>query len=252
MSMFSTPGASRLLIVIAGLWMSTVSVATPEGETLVRQADEARGGGIPGLIWDVRAVTSGADSDTLPEHRLRVKAADAASLAEVLEPANSRGSKMLQVERNMWMTKPGLRKPVAISPRLRLTGQAAVGDIAATNYAKDYDATYLREERCGERLCHVLNLVARTKRTTYDRITYWIDMERGTAVKADFLSPSGKRLKSARFEYGNVVELDGRSIPFISRMSISDALSDSRTELEYSRIQIEPVAASEFDVANLQ
>jgi hypothetical protein len=252
MNTTSMRGITRLLIAIAGLWMSTLSVATPEGETLVRQADEARGGGIPGLIWDVRAVTSGTDSDSLPEHRLRVKAAESASLAEVLEPANSRGSKMLQVERNWRTPTPGLPKPVAISPRLRLTGQAAVGDIAATNYAKDYEATYVREERCGERACHVLDLVARTKRTTYDRITYWIDVERGTAIKAEFLSPSGKLLKSARFEYDNVVDVGGRSIPFISRMLISDALSDSRTELEYSRIQIEPVAASEFDVANLQ
>jgi hypothetical protein len=67
---------------------------------------------------------------------LRLKAADNASLAEYLEPLRSKGSRILQVGRNMWFTKPGLRKPVAISPRQRLTGQAAIGDIAATNYTQ--------------------------------------------------------------------------------------------------------------------
>lgn len=241
-----------MIVLVVGISSPLAQASTHDAEALVRNADQARGGGISGLIWDVRTVTTGSDADELPDHQLRVKAADTASLAEVLAPANTRGSKMLQVDRNLWMTKPGLRKPVAISPRLRLTGQAAVGDIAATNYAKDYQATYLREEDCEQSRCHVLDLVARTKQTTYDRIIYWIDVHRGTAVKAEFLSPSGKLLKSARFEYGNVVSLDGRDISFISRMTINDALSDARTELQYSHVRIEAVPASVFDVANLQ
>ena len=76
--------------------------------------------------------------------RLLIKAAGEASLVETLAPLNSKGARMLQVERNMWLTKPGLKKPVPISPRQRLSGQAAIGDIAATNYAKDYSAAFLR------------------------------------------------------------------------------------------------------------
>jgi hypothetical protein len=226
---------------------------TADATALVKSADQARGGGIPGLLWAIHAVSTGAaDDDPIPDYRLRVKAAGTASLAEILEPLNSKGSKMLQVERNMWMTKPNLRKPVAISPRMRLTGQAAIGDIAATNYAKDYTASIVREEACGDERCHVLDLTANSKQTTYDRITYWISTARGLAVKAEFLTPSGKLLKSARFEYGNTISLDGRSIAFVSRMHISDALSDARTTLEYSDVKVRPIPASDFDVANLQ
>ena len=83
--------------------------------------------------------------DDQEDQTLRIKATDHAtgtsSVAEVLQPIGSKGSKMLQVARNMWITKPGLRKPVAISPRQRLTGQASIGDIAATDYTRDMFAS---------------------------------------------------------------------------------------------------------------
>lgn len=226
--------------------------AQPDPSLLVKNADFARGGGIPGLTWDVFAVNKGSGADELPDHRLRIKAADTSSVAEVLEPANSKGAKMLQVDRNMWMTKPGLRKPVAISPRQRLTGQASIGDIAATNYAKDYTAQVITEETIAGEVCVVLELTANTKQTTYDKITYWISKSRNVALKADFLTPSGKLMKSARFEYSNTATNGGKPMPFISRMVITDALSDAQTTLQYSNIKVQPIAAAEFDVANLQ
>lgn len=226
--------------------------AEPDAEQLLRAADQARGGGFTGLIWEVQAHNSGSQAEDQPDQRLRIKATAQASLAEVLEPQSSKGSRLLQVERNMWLSKPGLKKPVAISPRQRLTGQAAIGDIAATNYAQDYQARYLRQEDVGDEPCHVLELSANSRQTTYDRITYWISVRRGVAVQADFLSLSGKKLKSAQFEYGNSLSVGGKTLLFVSRMAIADALSDARTTLVYSRIRAQALASSEFDVGNLQ
>lgn len=226
--------------------------AEPDAMQLLRSADQARGGGLTGLVWEVQTTNSGTGADEGSNQRLRIKAVDTASVAEVLDPPNSKGAKMLQVDRNMWMTKPGLKKPIAISPRQRLGGQAAIGDIAATNYAKDYTAHYLREEVLQGEPCHVLDLVANTRQATYDRITYWVSAKRGVAVKADFLSLSGKRLKSADFEYANSLTIKGQSILFVSQMVITDALTDARTTLSYSRIKAQAVPASEFDVGNLQ
>ncbi|RUP23504.1 MAG: outer membrane lipoprotein-sorting protein [Curvibacter sp.] len=242
------------LLLSVGCWLGAASAgaAEPDATQLLRQADQARGGGFPGLIWEVQAHNSGSQADDQPDQRLRIKAIDNASVAEVLEPLSSKGSRMLQVDRNMWLTKPGLKKPVAISPRQRLTGQAAIGDIAATNYAKDYQARYLRQEDVGDEPCHVLELTAASRQTTYDRITYWISVRRGVAVQADFLSLSGKKLKSAQFEYGNSLNVHGKTVLFVSRMAIADALSDARTTLVYSRIAAQAIPSSEFDVGNLQ
>jgi hypothetical protein len=239
------------------LWLSamlcTALAAAPDPAQLLRHSDQARGGGLPGLTWEIRSRNSGSQArDDDPPMRLLVKAVDDASLVETLEPLRSKGARMLQLDRNMWLTKPGLKKPVPISPRQRLTGQAAIGDIAATHYARDYGARLAREETVRGERCWLLELTATARQATYDRVLYWVSASRGTAVQAEFQSLSGKKLKSAQFDYGNRIELQGRTIPFISRMVISDALTDAQTTLEYSRIVVKPVPASEFDVSHFE
>lgn len=224
----------------------------PDPLELLRQADKARGGGLPGLRWQVLATSSGSvQSDADSVFTLTVKATTDASLAEILAPGRSKGTKMLQAGRNMWLSKPGLKKPIPISPRQRLTGMAATGDIAATNFAKDYSASLLREELLGGELCHVLELTATSHQSTYDRLLYWISVQSGLGLQASFLSLSGKPLKNAEFSYDNSISVDGKKYPFISKMRISDALTDFRTTLEYSQVQILVLPATDFDVNNL-
>lgn len=229
---------------------SVPTAAAPDAAALLKTSDQARGGGLPGLLWEVDIVTrSGAQPPSTM--KMRLKAADHASLAETLEPVRSKGGKMLQIERNMWLSKPGLKKPVAISPRQRLSGQAAIGDLAATNYVRDYTATVLKEDSSTGEPCYVLDLKAISNKTTYDRLHYWISKVRGVAVHAEFLSLSGKRLKAAHFEYGNTIQIDGRRVPFVSRMTISDDLTDAVTVLSYSGVKVQHIPASEFSVSNL-
>ena len=240
---------NKLLIVT----LCTSLAAAPDPAQLLQRSDQARGGGLPGIVWEVNTLNSGSQVNADdPPMRLLIKAVDTASLAETLEPLRSKGSRMLQVERNMWLTRPGLKKPVPISPRQRLTGQAAIGDIAATNYAKDYSGTFLREEAVNGERCYLLQLAATTRQATYDKVLYWVSAERGTAVQAEFQSLSGKKLKSAQFDYGNHIEVQGRAVPFVSRMVISDALTDARTTLEYGHVVVKAVPASVFDVSHLQ
>lgn len=225
--------------------------AEPDPAALLQRSDQARGGGLPGLSWEVQVLNT-RPGEEAQEMRLRIKAANTSSVAETLEPMRSRGSKMLQVERNMWLTKPGLKKPIPISPRQRLTGQASIGDIAATNYARDYSARFVREETIGEERCHVLELTALNRQSTYDRLLYWISVGRGVGVRAEFYSLSGKRLKQADFDYANHTDVHGRKVPFISRMMITDALTEERTTLDYSQIKVQAISPSEFDVGHLQ
>ena len=246
---------SRILAavgLVAGM-MSSAQAQEPDAQAILERSDVSRGGSSDkGLTWEVLTSSTGTGSEELTDQRLRVKASTTSSLAEVLEPSSSKGSKMLQVERNMWIGKPGLRKPVAISARQRLSGQAAIGDVAATNYAKDYTPRYVAEEKVGDEACHVLDLTSKNSQTTYDRITYWVSVQRGVAVKAEFMSLSGKKLKSAAFEYRNQVKVDGQTIPFVSKMVISDALTDAVTTLTFQKVSAKGVSAADFDVTNLQ
>jgi len=231
--------------------IATIAHAAPDARQLLKNADQARGGGLPGIVWTIRLTPREGDRK-LEEQRIEVRATDDASVAETLEPARFRGAKILQVGRNMWLTKTGLSKPIPVSPRQRMTGQAANGDIAATNYAADYDAVLSGEEVIDAEACYVLELTARHKRTTYDRVRYWVSKSRGVAARAEFFSLSGKLLKTARFEYDNEIRHDGRRIPFVSRMIIGDALIDAETDMRYETVQVRKVPAAEFDLGQLQ
>lgn len=225
--------------------------AAPEPQALLEQADRARGGGLPGIVWEIR-LTSREGARQLEDQRLEVRASDAASVAETLEPARFRGAKILQVGRNMWLTKTGLAKPIPVSPRQRMSGQASNGDIAATHYAADYSASLAAEETLDGETCYVLELAARHKRTTYDRVRYWVSKNRGVAVQAQFHSLSGKLLKTARFEYGNEIRFEGKRIPFVSRMTIRDALQDAETDMRYEAVKVRSIPAGEFDLGQMQ
>lgn len=237
---------SLLLLAACG-----AAQAATDAKALLVNADRARGGGLPGIVWEIRLTSHDGDKVSEPQ-RLQVQAVNDASVAETLEPARFKGAKLLQVERNMWLTRPGLSKPIPISPRQRMSGQAANGDIAATNYAEDYDATLAQDEAVDGEPCHVLDLAARHKRTTYDRVRYWVSAKREVGVKAEFYSVSGKLLKTARFEYANVIQYNGQRIPFVSRMSIRDALTPAETVMEFGTVQVRKIAAAEFDLGQMQ
>lgn len=238
-----------LVFLLTGSAVVAEEHSTRDPSALLREADRARGGGLSGLYWVVQVKTTGIDD--VQDMTLQVKAARTSSVAETLEPLRSKGAKMLQVDRAMWLTKPGLKKPIPISPRQRLSGQAAIGDVAATNYSLEYAATVLRNDVVDEEPCIVLDLKAIDQHATYDRVVYWVSASRGTALRAEFFSLSGKRLKVAEFRYENVLKHDGRSIPFISSMLITDDLTKVRTTLRYSDIRIRRIPASEFDVGQL-
>jgi len=243
---------AALAVLAAAALAPHPASAEPDADMILAQSDRARGGGLPGITWDVQADSTGGDEDKAGTHMLlRVSAADNSSVSETLEPVRQKGARMLNVDRVMWLTRPGLKKPVPISPRQRLTGQAAVGDIAATNYVQDYAPRLDRADACGARRCWVLELTAKAKNTTYDRILYWVTVDGNTAARAEFYSVSGKLLKSADFEYGNAIEFGGRKLPFVSRMVIRDALSTATTTLAYAHIKVQKIPSTEFDVGHL-
>ena len=232
------------------LW-SSAALAAPDAQTLLKHADRARGGGLPGIVWDIQ-LSSREGAKVAEELLLQVRANDSASVAEVLEPARSRGTKLLQVEHNMWLTRIGLSKPIPVSPRQRMSGQASNGDLAATNYSGDYEATLSAFDAVENEDCYVFELGAKHKRTTYDRIRYWVSVKREVGVKAEFYALSGKLLKTAYFDYGNFIEYQGQRIPFISKMMIRDALVDAQTTMAFSAVTLRRISAAEFDLGQMQ
>jgi hypothetical protein len=236
-----------LSLVIVMLWSYSIYADLTPKEIL-HKADEARGN-LEGITWKVYAYSFEKGSDPKHAWKSDVTARGYDFLALVFSPAKSKGQKLLMINHNMWFTKPGLKKPVPVSPRQKLIGDAVYGDIAATNYADDYEAATLDDEKVDEEWCYVFDLKSIKKRTTYDRIKYWVSRDQLVAVKAEYYTLSGKLFKSATFEYDNKITIRNQQRPFISSMTISDALiKDNVTTMVFSNYQIKKISAATFDL----
>lgn len=217
---------------------------------LLKDSDRQRGGLQEGVTWTIEVESS--EDGVTTKHGYLVKARGDDALSETQAPPRAKGEKMLFNDRTLWFIKPGLKKPVSISARQKLSGQAANGDIASTNYARDYDAALAGEDVVGGEPCYRLELKAKAPSVTYDRIRYWIAKEKRRAVKAEFLTVSGEVFKTATFEYGNVVAVEGKPVDFIKVMTIKDAMGSGAVSiLRFGPPKAEAHAPSMFNVNNV-
>ncbi|MFH0728392.1 MAG: outer membrane lipoprotein-sorting protein [Pseudomonadota bacterium] len=242
---FST-GVFIGLILTVALCRADTETSVPDAAGIIADADRARGN-IDGVVWtaDIESTEEGRVS----ERSLVIYTRGVNALAQSISPAKFKGQMLLMLDRNMWFVKPGLQKPVPISPRQKLMGGAANGDIASTNYAEDYRAGFAGEEPVAGQPCYLFDLRAVNQKVTYDRIRYWISKDQRLGLQAEFYTVSGKLLKIARFTYGNRIRVNGMDVPFVSEMTISDAVrKEDVTRMRYRNVTPEKVPDTTFNL----
>ena len=222
--------SKKLLWLLAGCaWMaSAASLADAGAQALLKQSDLRRNGW-PSYVGRVK-ITNYESGKPDEEHLYQVsqKGADKTHV-EFLSP-RGKGTFLLMLGDDMWVYLPDTSRPVRITPLERLTGDASNGDVARTNYAYDYDAIYQRREKCGDAECHVLELTAKRKASTYHKIAYWVRADDARPVKAEFYLTSGKLIKSATFDEYRSVEGTMRLV----RMTLYDQIrKQSHSVLEF-------------------
>ena len=233
-----------ILLIFCLFIFSAQADMTPQ--EILKKADQARGN-TGGVEWEIeiQSIEEGRQQQRL----LKVAARDFNSLAEFLEPAKVKGQKILMIDRNMWFIKPGLSKAVPISPRQKLMGGAANGDIASTNYAGDYEVSRFSEDQADGVACYLFDLKAIDKKVTYDRIKYWISKGHLVGIKAEFYTVSGKLFKTAGFKYENSITIDGQAHAFISQMIIIDAVvKEDVTTMIYRKAVVKKIPDSVFNL----
>ncbi|PLX79299.1 MAG: outer membrane lipoprotein-sorting protein [Desulfuromonas sp.] len=239
-------GLCLLLSVV--LFTSTFSMAaTVDYYAILEKCDQARGN-LAGVTWTVSVLAKERGETNNRSILVRSRGFDV--VAETLKPAQRKGHKLILVTGNMWFYKPDLSKPVPVSKRQKLLGLAANGDIASTNYAKDYNVLSTEEGTLQGRPCYIFDLEAKTRHATYQRIKYWVDVSRSVGLRAEFYSSSGEKLlKSAEMEYLNEINAADGVSPFISRMVIKDELmSDNMTTLTFSDPVVEDIPSHIFNL----
>jgi hypothetical protein len=126
------------------------------------------------------------------------------NLIRFVAPARDANKLMLKNGNDLWFYDPSSQASIRISPRQRLLGQAANGDVVTVNLAMDYRAVSTGEEDIQDgdqvlRHCHRLALTAVSTEVTYDRIEIWIDAGNNRPTKAKFYADSGQLLKTAYY-----------------------------------------------------
>ncbi|SFU53114.1 outer membrane lipoprotein-sorting protein [Pseudoduganella namucuonensis] len=241
------PTAWALAVALAWSPAAPAGAAAPAALELLRAADEARGN-VEGIAWNVTVETSENErvTDTLV-YEIKARGFNVAGVSQA--PPKYKGNKLLMLNTSMWFYKQGLSKPVPVSQRQKLMGDASYGDIASTNYAEHYDAAELPEEDVDGEACRVFDLKARTDKVTYDRIRYWISTRRQVGVKAEYYTVSGKKFKTATMDYDNEVRLGGRKRPFLSRIVMrGELMNGAVTRLSLREPHIGPLPDHVFDL----
>jgi outer membrane lipoprotein-sorting protein len=159
------------------------------------------------------------------------------NLIRFVAPARDANKLMLKNGNDLWFYDPSSQASVRISPRQRLLGQAANGDVVTVNFAKDYHAQLVGDEDVedGEKLprhCHKLKLTAAAADVTYDSLEIWIDTDSSRPVKAKFYAESGQLLKTAYYRHYELqlnaqrptetVIIDGLDRQWVTIMKYSD------------------------------
>ncbi|MFN7903870.1 MAG: outer membrane lipoprotein-sorting protein [Pseudobdellovibrionaceae bacterium] len=239
-----------LIFCFGGSWLMTSMAEADFAVDLLRASDRGRGGLEGGSTWESQVETH-EDGEVLSREFL-IKAKKTDALAEALSPARNKGELYLFNDRNLWFFKPSLKKPVAISSRQKLSGQAANGDIASTNYARDYNPTLEKTEVINGEKVHILLLKAKADNLTYDQIRYWIGDKSKRAIKAEFLTLEGKVFKTAILEYKNKLKINNEEIDFVSRLEITDALNPkNKSILIYKNPKVGDHSQKIFNINNL-
>lgn len=242
---------SKIFVSLILLSGSFVFASTVDTKKIIEYSDRTRGAIPEGLEWIVKLNSVEEEENTSREFFVKYKSND--SYVESKAPAKFEGEVFLFKGRSLWFFKKGLRAPVSISARQKLSGAAANGDIASTNYAQDYTATFVKIETVNNEECYLFHLKSNADDTTYDQIDYWISKKTGLAIKANFLSLQGKPLKSAVFSYKNQLKYKGKQYPFINEMKITDAKNpNNQSTLNYSNPKIKNHPVSLFNVNNLK
>lgn len=138
------------------------------------------------------------------------------SFTEYLSPASEKGTKMLKLDKQLWIYSPSTDRTIQISGHM--LRQSVMGsDLSYEDMMDDrkltevYNAVVSGEEMYGDRRSIVLTLTAKVSDAAYHTQKMWVDAERFVPLKQELFAKSGKLLK--QMEMKDVVQVQGRWFP---------------------------------------
>jgi len=163
------------------------------------------------------------------------------SFTEYLSPAREAGTKMLKLEKQLWIYSPSTDRIIQISGHM--LRQSVMGsDLSYEDMMDDrklqeiYEASVEGLEEIDGRDCYILNLQAKVSDVAYESQKIWVDIERYVPLKQEMYAKSGQLLK--RTTLSDVQKVQGRWFPMT--MIYKDMLKDGKgTEFRMTSVKFD-------------
>lgn len=228
----------QLLVILTFISISNLFAQEPSGEWILNQIDK-------NLTSENRIVASkmiihGRRESRTIEAKSWVQGVDK-SFTEYLSPAREKGTKMLKLEKMLWLYSPATDRIIQISGHM--LRQSVMGsDLSYEDMMEDpklahnYEAKIVGSERIDDRDCWVVELIAKVTDIAYHSRKLWVDKDRYIPLKQELYAKGGKLLK--RIELKDVTNIQGRWYP--KRMIFKDMLKVGQgTEFIVDSIQFD-------------
>jgi outer membrane lipoprotein-sorting protein len=212
----------KTLALALSLMLAGASLGADDAAKLLGRADAYRGG-FDSFVTRVRITNYDAER-VVEEAEFEVSIKGENSLVRFLS-VRSKGQSLLMRGDDMWFFLPAVARPVRITPIQRLLGNVSNGDIARLRLADDYTATVEGPGDADGQPATVLDLRARRKGATYQRVRYFVRQSDGRPLRAEYFLTSGKPIKTATFD--NLRQMAGK--PTLTRVVIHDVAGGGAT-----------------------
>ncbi len=133
-------------------------------------------------------------------------------LVRILYPSEQIGKDLLLVGDSMWQYIPNVEKSVRIAGTQRfMGGDFNNSDLLKVSLVDDYQATLIKTMVVEGEKCYFLILRAKKPSAIYDRVNYWVRMDSFIPFKEQYITLSGKEMKS--LTYSHIGKLGNRTRP---------------------------------------
>src|SRR5664280_569846 len=163
------------------------------------------------------------------------------SFTEYLSPAREQGTKMLKLEKQLWIYSPSTDRIIQISGNM--LRQSVMGsDLSYEDMMDDrklteiYNAKVAGNETIDGRNTYILELTAKVEDATYYSQKIWVDTEHFVPLKQELFAKSGQLLK--RITMSDIKQVQGRWFPMSA--VYKDVLKDgSGTEFKMTTVKFD-------------
>lgn len=190
------------------------------------------------------------EKDSVTQVRMYRRDAKEQFTMVVVLPEVNKGQGYLREDDKVWFYDPTSRKFSFSSLKENIQdSEAKNSDLAKRSILDDYDVTSTVEGKVGKIPVWVIDLKAKTKEPTYDRVVLYVRKDKTMLLKQEDYSVSGRLMRTSL--YPKYVELGGKLMP--SQMLYVDELNPGeKSQLTMTEQSLAPLPDKVFTKAFLE